>query len=137
MQQSEDPFNKLNSDTGSLLHEGESKPEFQHERDEAKQRRMARVVSFNWNSYNSIFAKTIQIGDQQMAPMTVNELRVHGAVNTRTNFLDPLFQPLVADEQNHSSTVGEVIDKLRVASLKLDGLRMLFCSLHLNTKLTA
>jgi outer membrane protein insertion porin family len=42
-----DPFNKLHSDTGSLLHEAESKPEFQQEQDEVKQRRMAQVVGLS------------------------------------------------------------------------------------------
>lgn len=55
--------------------------------------------------------------------MTVNELRIHGAVNTRTNFLDPIFQPLVSDKLNASATVGGVIDGLRIASNKLDALR--------------
>ncbi|KAF5024208.1 hypothetical protein F66182_3722 [Fusarium sp. NRRL 66182] len=102
-----DPFNKLHSDTSSLLQEAESKPEFRHEQEEAKQRRMAQVI-----------------GDQQLAPMTVNELRVHGATNTRTNFLDPIFQPLVGDGQNANSTVGGVIDNLRIASNKLDALQI-------------
>lgn len=39
-----DPFSKLHSDTGSLLHEAESRPGFQQTQDEAKQRRMAQVV---------------------------------------------------------------------------------------------
>ncbi|KAH7271066.1 hypothetical protein FSOLCH5_003943 [Fusarium solani] len=102
-----DPLNKLHTDTGSLLHEAESKPEFQREQEEAKQRRMAQLVA-----------------DQNLAPMTVNEIRVHGAVNTRTDFLDPLFQPLVRDDQNATSTVGEVINKLRIASNKLDALQI-------------
>ncbi|KAM6534751.1 hypothetical protein FALCPG4_004377 [Fusarium falciforme] len=102
-----DPLNKLHTDTGSLLHEAESKPEFQREQEEAKQRRIAQLVA-----------------DQNLAPMTVNEIRVHGAVNTRTDFLDPLFQPLVRDDQNATSTVGEVINKLRIASNKLDALQI-------------
>lgn len=55
--------------------------------------------------------------------MTVNELRVHGAVNTRMEFLDPIFRPLVADKNNENSTVGGVVNTLRIASQKLDGLR--------------
>lgn len=78
----------------------------------------------------------MQIGDQQLAPMTINELRIHGAVNTRTNFLDPIFQPLIADATNASSTVGDVINSLRIASNKLDGLRMISSNPHRNTKLT-
>lgn len=42
--QSPDPLSKLHTDAGSLLHEAESKPEFKHEQDEAKQRRMANLV---------------------------------------------------------------------------------------------
>jgi outer membrane protein insertion porin family len=61
--------------------------------------------------------------------MTVNELRVHGAVNTRMEFLDPIFHPLVADKNNENSTVGGVVNNLRIASQKLDGLRTFFCSL--------
>ncbi|KAL6409321.1 hypothetical protein AUP68_05694 [Ilyonectria robusta] len=41
---SPDPLSKLHTDAGSLLHEAESKPEFKHEQDEAKQRRMANLV---------------------------------------------------------------------------------------------
>ncbi|KAG8671142.1 hypothetical protein FPOAC2_04466 [Fusarium poae] len=102
-----DPFSKLHSDTGSLLHEAESRPEYQQTQDEAKQRRMAQVI-----------------GDQQLAPMTVNELRVHGAVNTRMEFLNPIFHPLVADKTNENSTVGGVVNNLRIASQKLDGLQI-------------
>lgn len=64
-----------------------------------------------------------QIGDQMSAPMTINEIKVHGATNTRTTFLEPIFRPLVGDAQNSGSTIGDVIGKLRVASAKLDGLR--------------
>ncbi|KPM39601.1 hypothetical protein AK830_g6972 [Neonectria ditissima] len=104
---SPDAFSKLHSDAGALLHEAESKPEFQHEQEEAKQRRMANLI-----------------GDQMSAPMTLNEIRVHGATNTRNDFLEPIFRPLVGDAQNSGSTIGDVIAKLRVASAKLDGLQI-------------
>lgn len=68
--------------------------------------------------------------------MTVNELRVHGAVNTRMEFLDPIFHPLVADKNNQNSTVGGVVDSLRVISNKLDGLRTFSLDFHRNIKLT-
>lgn len=55
--------------------------------------------------------------------MTVHEIRLHGATNTRTDFLDPLLRPLVSDEQNAGSTIGDVVAKLRIVSNKLDGLR--------------
>ena len=56
-------------------------------------------------------------------PMTIHEIRVHGATNTRRTFLDPLLRPLVADGQDSPSTVGEVMTKLQVLSAKLSGLR--------------
>ncbi|KAH7157395.1 surface antigen-domain-containing protein [Dactylonectria estremocensis] len=102
-----DPLGKLHTDAGSLLHEAESKPEFQHEQEEAKQRRMANLI-----------------GDQMSAPMTIHEIRVHGATNTRNSFLEPIFHPLVGDSQNSGSTIGDVIGKLRVASARLDGLQI-------------
>jgi outer membrane protein insertion porin family len=57
-------------------------------------------------------------------PMTVNEVRVHGATNLRRGFLDPLIQPLVdGDPASLPSTVGEVTEKLRELNNKLNGLR--------------
>lgn len=55
--------------------------------------------------------------------MTIHEIRLIGATNTRTDFLDPLFRPLVSDEQNVGSTIGDVVTKLRIVSNKLDALR--------------
>ena len=57
-------------------------------------------------------------------PMTVNEIRVHGASNTRRGFLDPLFHPLVAGQPDSPSTIGEVMGKFQIASAKISGLRM-------------
>ncbi|KAI5464891.1 surface antigen-domain-containing protein [Mariannaea sp. PMI_226] len=104
---SPDPVRKLHADTSSLLHEAESKPEFRHEQEEARQRRMANVI-----------------GDQMAAPMTVNEIRLHGATNTRTDFLDPIIHPLVSNNANSDSTIGDVVGKLRIISAKLDGLQI-------------
>jgi outer membrane protein insertion porin family len=56
-------------------------------------------------------------------PMTINEIRVHGATNTRRTFLDPLLGPLVANGKDAPSSVGEVMAKLQVLSAKLSGLR--------------
>lgn len=59
-------------------------------------------------------------------PMTVNEVRVHGATNLRRGFLDPLVQPLVdSNASSLPSTVGEVTEKLRDLNSKLNGLRTL------------
>lgn len=56
-------------------------------------------------------------------PMTVNEIRVHGATNTRRGFLSHLFNPLIADVSNAPATVGDVMGNLQVLSAKLSGLR--------------
>jgi outer membrane protein insertion porin family len=56
-------------------------------------------------------------------PMTINELRIHGASNTRRGFLDPLFQPLLAGNRDAPSTIGEVMASLQVVNAKLGGLR--------------
>lgn len=62
-------------------------------------------------------------------PMTVNEVRVHGATNLRRGFLDTLINPLVDGEPSTlPSTVGEVTEKLRDLNNKLNGLRTSFLS---------
>lgn len=57
-------------------------------------------------------------------PMTVNEIRVHGASSTRRGFLDPLFHPLVAGHPDSPSTIGEVMGRLQITNAKLSALRM-------------
>lgn len=61
---------------------------------------------------------------QSLQPMTIHQIRVHGATNTRRGFLDPLFDPLVASHPDAPSTIGEVMGKLQIANAKLSGLRM-------------
>lgn len=57
-------------------------------------------------------------------PMTVNQVRVHGATNLRRGFLDPLISPIVDGEPSTlPCTVGEVTEKLRDLNNKLNGLR--------------
>lgn len=62
--------------------------------------------------------------DQSSMPMTIHEIRLHGATNTRRAFLDPLLQPLVADGDGAPATIGEVMGRLQLLSAKLSGLRM-------------
>ncbi|KAI9151613.1 SAM50-like protein [Paramyrothecium foliicola] len=103
-----DPFGKLRSSPESLLHDAEANPEFRHQEDEAKQRRLAQLMM-----------------DQQNMNMTVNQVRVHGATNLRRSFLDPILQPLVAQGPTAPSTMGEVLAHLQLASSKLSGLQIL------------
>lgn len=54
--------------------------------------------------------------------MTINRLQVHGATNTRRGFLDPIFTPLLTEDVNSSSTLGEVAARLGDARGKLERL---------------
>lgn len=58
-------------------------------------------------------------------PMTVNEVNILGGNNIRRPFLNPIVQPLLADQPGAPSTVGEVLAKLQEASGKLSALREL------------
>ena len=42
-----DPVQKLKADASTLLHEAESSPQFQHDQEVAKERRMAQMVRCN------------------------------------------------------------------------------------------
>lgn len=64
--------------------------------------------------------------DQTAMPMTVNEVNILGGNNIRRPFLNPIVQPLLADQPGAPSTVGEVLAKLQEASGKLSALRELF-----------
>ncbi|CAG9999223.1 unnamed protein product [Clonostachys byssicola] len=102
-----DPFDKLNADAGSLHQEALSQPEFKYAQDAATERRVAQLMV-----------------DQVSIPMTINELRVHGATNTRRSFLDPVLAPLVSKGPESPSTLGEVVAGLQIASAKLSGLQI-------------
>ncbi|ROT42665.1 hypothetical protein SODALDRAFT_304112 [Sodiomyces alkalinus F11] len=69
-----------------------------------------------------VFRPFQQLQEQQLAPMTIHKLQVHGATNTRRSLLDPIFSPLVSDAANSGSTLGDVTNRLRDASHKLDRL---------------
>lgn len=71
--------------------------------------------------------------------MSIHQIRVHGATNTRRGFLDPLFDPLIASHPEAPSTIGEVMGRLQIANAKLSGLRGLTskasrCIANLNQK---
>ena len=53
-------------------------------------------------------------------PATINSIEIHGAKNTRKNFLDPIFQPLVQDSRNAGTTLGDVLAGLQEATTKLE-----------------
>lgn len=48
--------------------------------------------------------------------MSVNRVEINGAFRTRRSFLDPIFKPLVDDG---TTTIGDVVDRINVASDKL------------------
>jgi len=53
-------------------------------------------------------------------PATVHSIEIHGAKNTRRGFLDPIFQPLVRDNRNAGTTLGDVLARLEEAVSKLE-----------------
>ncbi|KAJ3940707.1 uncharacterized protein N0V96_009721 [Colletotrichum fioriniae] len=99
------PIGKLQAGPDALRKEAESSAEFEKLQEEAKIRRLQQLLS-----------------DQNSQPMTINRLQVHGATNTRRGFLDPIFTPLLTEDVNSSSTLGEVAARLGDARGKLERL---------------
>lgn len=52
-------------------------------------------------------------------PATVNAINIHGANNLRRGFLDPIVKPLVDDENNAATTLGDVLGRLETVTTKL------------------
>ncbi|KAK2039184.1 surface antigen [Colletotrichum somersetense] len=99
------PVGKLQTPPDALRKEAESSAEFERLQEEAKIRRLQALLA-----------------EQNSQPMTINRLQVHGATNTRRGFLDPIFQPLLADDANTNSTLGQVAARLGEARGKLERL---------------
>ncbi|WQF86758.1 Putative bacterial surface antigen (D15), surface antigen D15 [Colletotrichum destructivum] len=99
------PIDKLQAGPDALRKEAESSAEFEKLQEEAKIRRLQALLA-----------------EQNSQPMTINRLQVHGATNTRRGFLDPIFQPLLAEDVNSNSTLGEVAARLGDARGKLERL---------------
>ncbi|KAI1076895.1 outer membrane protein, OMP85 family [Whalleya microplaca] len=55
----------------------------------------------------------------QTLPITLSSVQIHGARNTRKSFLDPLFQPLVADSRNENYTMADMLGQMSAAVEKL------------------
>ncbi|KAH7311642.1 outer membrane protein [Stachybotrys elegans] len=91
-----------------VLHKVDSGAGNASSHEDAKERRMAQAVA-----------------DQMSMPMTVHQVRLHGATNTRRGFLEPMFASIFGDEASKPSTVGEVMDSLRILSARLSGLQIL------------
>lgn len=62
--------------------------------------------------------------EQQSQPTTLNRFTLHGAKNTRRSFLEPIIDPLVADANNASSTLGDLMFRLRDVVGKLERLEI-------------
>ncbi|KAF3353890.1 hypothetical protein VdG1_07920 [Verticillium dahliae VDG1] len=102
-----DPIQKLNADAESLRREAESSLEYAAKLEEENQRRQTQIQ---------------KLLEQQSTPMTVHNLTVHGAPNTRRAFLDPILSPIVAPSDNAATTLGDISYRLQTASSKLDRL---------------
>ena len=57
--------------------------------------------------------------DNALTPVSVNRVEINGAFRTRRSFLDPIFKPLVDHGPNSTTTIGDVVDRINVASEKL------------------
>ncbi|KAL2759937.1 hypothetical protein ACRALDRAFT_2038691 [Sodiomyces alcalophilus JCM 7366] len=101
-----DPVKKLEAEAEMLRREAEQSLEHARKIEEENHQRHALQ----------------QLQEQQLAPMTIHKLQVHGATNTRRSLLDSIFSPLVSDAANSGSTLGDVTAGLRDASHKLDRL---------------
>jgi outer membrane protein insertion porin family len=64
-----------------------------------------------------------QMEDQLHMPMTVNEVRLHGATNTRRSFLEPIFQSVYGNNDTTPTNMGEVMASLQILSSRLSALR--------------
>ncbi|KAL0933660.1 surface antigen [Colletotrichum truncatum] len=106
------PISKLKTGPDALRKEAESSAEFEKLQEEAKIRRLQALASH----YRPTTC------EQNSQPMTINRLQVHGATNTRRGFLDPIFKPLLTEDVNSSSTLGEVAARLGEARGKLERL---------------
>ncbi|KFA65281.1 hypothetical protein S40285_02711 [Stachybotrys chlorohalonatus IBT 40285] len=104
-----DPLAKLRSDPETLLEQARSaRPDVQRQQDEAQQRKVAQLLA-----------------DQQTMPMTINEVRLHGATNTRRSFLQPMFESVYGNAETSPSTMGEVLASLQLLSSRLSALQIL------------
>ncbi|KAL5878069.1 hypothetical protein ACKVWC_007215 [Pyricularia oryzae] len=64
--------------------------------------------------------RQVALIQQQMSrPATVNAINIHGANNIRRGFLDPIVKPLVDDENNAATTLGDVLGRLETVTTKL------------------
>lgn len=127
--QASDSIRKLEADTEVLRQEAHAIEEATRAQDEAAQlRKLALVGPANHHPFEHN-AKHCQLSDHMQRPATINSIEIHGAKNTRKNFLDPIFQPLVHDSRNVGTTLGDVLAGLQEATTKLERFGMLLYSL--------
>ncbi|KAK3991561.1 surface antigen-domain-containing protein [Cladorrhinum sp. PSN332] len=63
---------------------------------------------------------THMLDGHYLTPASIASIEVHGATNTRRSLLDHVFKPLVeASSPNSTATLGEVLDRLSIATRKL------------------
>lgn len=67
-----------------------------------------------------------QLDEHYLTPAAIASVEIHGATNTRRSFLDHVIKPLVTDPANSSSTLGEVLDRIGVATRKLSRFGVLY-----------
>ncbi|KAK4158842.1 surface antigen-domain-containing protein [Cladorrhinum sp. PSN259] len=62
---------------------------------------------------------TGMLDEHYLTPASIASVEVHGATNTRRSLLDHVFKPLTDSSTNSNSTLGEVLDRVGVATRKL------------------
>ncbi|KAI2636810.1 outer membrane protein, OMP85 family [Xylaria nigripes] len=90
----------LKKETGSV--EQRATPARAHINESESEQRMAQLLSQN-----------------QTLPVTLSQIQIHGAKNTRKSFLNPLFQPLVGDNRNANYTLNQLLNEVGDAVAKL------------------
>lgn len=61
----------------------------------------------------------LQLDEHRLTPASINSLEVHGATNTRRSLLDHVFNPIVEDLAQGGTTLGQVLDRVALATKKL------------------
>ncbi|AEO64479.1 098ef302-66c3-4479-8a8d-9f1054e42a9f [Thermothielavioides terrestris] len=59
------------------------------------------------------------LDEHLLTPASINSVEVHGAPNTRRSLLDHVFKPLIEDGTRAETTLGQVLDRIGVATKKL------------------
>jgi len=63
-------------------------------------------------------------------PVTISSVQVHGAKNTRKDFLDPIFEPIVTGSRDADFTMAAMLEQVGEAVQKLQKFGTNICVPH-------